>query len=1007
MSYADLDQRSDELARVLTTAGIGPGNIVPVLLPPSALLSIALLAVLKVGAAYAALDTAWSGTRMHRITQLLPGQIAVTGDDSWADLAGRRVHITDDGVVTVDAAQRPPRIVSPDSDAAMVFFTSGSTGEPKAVLSPHRATSRLFANCTFARFDRTTVMAQTAAVPWDAFAMELWGPLLTGGTCALVTERPLTPAGLREIVVAHGVNTVFLTTSLFHLFVEEDLTTFASLRTVLVGGEKLSPTHAGSLLAAWPDLRLVNGYGPVESAVFALSHDVTGADLDGEIPLGRPVPRTKVLVLRTDSASGALCRPGQVGELCIGGDGLAIGYLSDPALTAEKFVTVAVNGQPERLYRTGDLGQLAPDGVFHYHGRLDRQVKIRGRRIEPAGIERLAAAVPGVRRSLALASGDATANATELWLFYLRADASPTESELTAALAAALPAYSVPDHVVAVEDFPLSAHGKVDAQALLDRFAGGANGADRTVSAAGRTPRAKFQGAEEIIAAEIRALLALAAVDHSTSLFALGGSSLTAVRLCSRLAARFGQAVPVSRLMSDPTVAGLAAWLGGADRAKSEPTAPAAPGQPSGAPLTPMQQSFVLQHLRSGADLVNHCLMSWTITGPLDPGLLARAVADVHGRHGYLSACYGLDDEMLAVDSAAPAEFTRLDASDAETAVRLLDRRLRVPLDLKRGLTWRAVLVRDHGSDGWLFGVAVHHAAFDGWSEHVLARDLSVAYAAADQADAARRDARAATAVPSASDTYRMLEELRQAVDLEAQRSYWTRTLAGMPPITWPVPPDPDDNEQRSAEYPLTDNDMVGIARLARRRGVTLLTLLVEGMSEAIYAYTGQDDFGVGVPASSRCAQALQRPIGCLIDTVCVRLRRTGPRSAGPDQPAGIPGLASAVTGALANSDLPFADVVQALRPPRSPRHPLYQVIAAVQDSPAPLLSLIRCRTEIRSRPEIAWPNAEFVIELLASPGRPFRLVATRDPAALDLKTFTSIADGVADWLRLAVAASR
>src|SRR6185437_6297066 len=685
VSYADADRRSDELASVFTGAGIGPGAIVPVLLPPSALLPIVLLAVLKTGAAYAALDTAWSGGRMRRISELLPGQVAVVGDNAGQDFPGHRVHVTDDGLATPDVTSHPPRIVAADGEAAMVFFTSGSTGEPKAVLSPHRATSRLFTGCTFARFDHTTVMAQIAAVPWDAFALELWGPLVTGGTCALVTERPLTPDGLREVIVTRGVNTVFLTTSLFHLIVEEDLTAFAGLRTLVVGGEKLSTAHAGRLLAAWPDLRLVNGYGPVESAVFALSHDVTTADLAGEIPLGRPVPRTRVRLMRTDTDFGAPCPPGEVGEICISGDGLAIGYLSDAALTAEKFVTATVDGQAVRLYRTGDLGRLGPDGIVHYHGRLDRQVKIRGRRIEPAGVERLAAAVPGVTRSMVTPRRDSTGNASELWLFYLRSGISPSESELTAALTAALPAYSVPDRIVLVEGFPLTATGKVDAAALLARFAGTADSADGTAPAAGGGRAVAEQSTAGIIAAEVRALLGLAAVSHSASLFSLGGTSLTAVRLCSRLSARFGRAVPVSRLMSDPTIAGLATWLDQVDPRPAPAAAPASHEQPSGATLTPMQQSFVLQHMRSRADVVNHCLVNWAITGPLDVGRLAGAVTRVHRAHGYLSARYVVNDEFMAADSAAPAEFTRLDAGDQDGAARLLEQVLKVPFDLTRG----------------------------------------------------------------------------------------------------------------------------------------------------------------------------------------------------------------------------------------------------------------------------------------------------------------------------------
>src|SRR5579875_4160682 len=734
VSYAELDRRSDETAEILAAAGVGPGNIVPVLLPPSVLLPVVLLAVLKTGAAYAALDTSWSGPRMQRIAGLLPGQVAVPGAAIEA-FAGQRIQAGDDGSAAVSVTGPPPRIIAADRAAAMVFFTSGSTGEPKAVLSPHRAMSRLFAGCTFATFDQHTVMAQLAAVPWDAFGLELWGPLLTGGTCALVTERPLPPPGFREVIEVHGVTTVFLTTSLFHLMAEEDLTVFAGLRTLIVGGEKLSAPHAGRVLAAWPDLRLVNGYGPVESTVFALSHDVAEADLTGEIPLGRPVPRTGVLIMRRDGEFGVPCRPGEVGELCVTGDGLAIGYLSDPGLTAEKFVTVTVDGAPLRLYRTGDLGRADLAGVVHYHGRGDRQVKIRGRRIEPAGVERVAGAVPGVRRSLAVARRDTTGNVAGLWLFYLTSGGSPDEAEMTAALHDALPAYSVPDRVIAVDSFPLSANGKVDTGALLERYADPVAAAEPAPD-----PAPPPESPAGVVAAEIRGLLGLATVDPSASLFALGGTSLTAVRLCGRLAARFGRAVPVSRLMADPTVAGLGAWLAAKGTLAAESTTASTAGTTpeeadglAGAPLTTMQQSFVLQNLRPGHDLVNHCLLSWTISGRLDPARLAGAVSATHARHGYLRAMVAIDDELRAVDSLEPAEFTQFTAPGPDEANRLLLERLSAPLEVQRGLVWRAVLVRDCGSGNWLFGVAVHHAVFDGWSEHVLARELSLAYAAAEQ----------------------------------------------------------------------------------------------------------------------------------------------------------------------------------------------------------------------------------------------------------------------------------
>ncbi len=985
MTYGELDRRSDELAAVLAAAGVAPGTVVPVLLPPSTVLVTVVLAVLKCGAAYAALDAGWPAERLRRIAGTLAGQIAVTGHDTGEVFAGRRVLIDEDGSATLEVTAPPPAIVDEDGTAAMVFFTSGSTGEPKAVLSPHRATARLFTGPTFARYDETTVVAQIAAVPWDGFALEVWGPLMTGGVCALVTERPLTPAGLRETIARHGVNTVFLTSSLFHLIVEEDMGAFAGLRTLMVGGEKLSASHAGRLLAAWPQLRLINGYGPVESAVFVLTHDVRPADIGAEIPLGLPVPRTRVLLMGQGERSAEQCAMGEIGEVCVAGDGLAVGYLGDPGLTARKFTTVTIDGRPVRLYRTGDLGRLGPDGVMHFHGRLDRQVKVRGHRLEPAGIERVAEGVPGVRRSVVAARRDDNGNAVELLLFYLPGDDGPAEAELAAALRTALPAYSMPDRVIAVERIPLSANGKADTAALLAPYA--QDPAEPAPVAVGAG-----EGTEDVVAAEIGALLGVTGIDRTASVFALGGSSLTAVRLCARLSSRFGRGIPVSQLMRTPSAAGLAGWLDARGTARGATVEPVA-DPPGGAPLTAMQHSFVLQHLRSGNDLTNHCLLSWTITGELDRDRLAAAVQDVHRRHGYLRARYEADDEVLAVASDAPARFTPLTADDPVDAERLLDEHLLEPFDLAEGLVWRSVLV-GHAPGEWLFGVAVHHAAFDGWSQHLLAREISLAYAA--RTDAGHPEPPGGQ-VPTPAATHRLLAELDESADLAAQRAYWASTLAGIPAMTWPqAASGPHEQGPRRVEYPLDPRMLARVTEAARRRGVGLLTLLLDAVSQAVAARLGQEDFGVGVPVSRRSTEALQRPIGCLIDTMCVRLRRTA------DPLAAASGTAEAVNAALANADLSFAEVVRAARPPRGRRHPLYQVIAAVQDSPVPLLELAGCDTRIREQDGVPWPQAELLVELFALPGEPARLRVGRDPSVVDFPTLARLASDIHDALPMA-----
>jgi len=933
-TYRELDSLSDRLAASFGAVGIGPGTVVPVLLKPSSRLVMVLLAILKRGAAYAALDPTWPADRLRGIAALLAGQIAVTDSEHFE----QRVVVEGFEVVSSRVTARPPVITG--GDAAMVFFTSGSTGEPKAVLSPHRGTTRLFAPCTFATFDRTTVMSQSAAVPWDAFALELWGVLLTGGTSVLVDERPLTPAGLRQVIARHGVNTVFLTTSLCHLVVEEDPGAFAGLRTVMAGGEKLSPWHAGKLLAAHPDVRLVNGYGPVESTVFVLTHAVCPSDAAAEIPLGRPVTRTEVVVLQGDRR----CGPDEVGELCVAGDGLAMGYLGDPGLTAAKFVVVDLDGVPTRLYRTGDLGSVDAGGLFRFHGRQDRQVKVRGHRLEPAGIEHVVSGLPGVRRCVVAPVRDDTGACTALALFHTGGG-----PDLADRLREVLPAYSMPDHVLAVDSFPLSGNGKTDTTALLALLP---TLVESVESSAGND--------EDVVAAEFGALLGLAEVDREESFFALGGTSLTAVRLCTRLGTRFGRSIPVSRLMRTPTVTAVAEWLA----TSVVPTAQEAPD----APLTSMQHSFLVQHQMSGADPENHCLLAWTISGDLDVDALARAVRDVHGRHGYLHARFEADDEALAVASSAPAEFVKQAATGPQDAAAVLDSQLRKPFRLEDGPPWRAVLVRF--GDHWLFGVAVHHIAFDGWSQHVLADDLSAAYAG-----------RALAPVPTPAATERTLRDLAAAADLPAQREYWTRTLDGVPPLALPAG---SDDGPRTVSAPLSAKVLADLDRRARSLGTGRLSVLLAAVGSALVEHTGQTDFGVGVAVTRRATESLERPVGCLVDTVCVRLRSTD-----------LSETATAVHEALANADVPFAEVARLAGGRRTGRHPLYQAIVAVQDSPVPVLRLGGCRVDRHDAHDLAWPMAELLVELYAAPGVPAVVRVSRDPARVAEATVRAVLDGV------------
>ncbi|MFG2130762.1 amino acid adenylation domain-containing protein [Streptomyces sp. NPDC048751] len=470
LDYATLDATADDWARLLAASGAGPGTLIPVLLPRSARLYVALLAVLKCGAGYAALDPRWPRERIDGVLEQLDAPVLVT--DGEEPLWGQPLW-------------RPPADLTPRSDPgdeddeefgayegpadapAAVFFTSGTSGTPKGVVSPHAATTRLFTPDGPLAFGPGTVMLQAAPAAWDAFSLELWGMLTTGGTCVTAREDYLLPDTLRHLIDAHGVNTAWLTASLFNLFTEIDPDCFQGLRRLCIGGEKLSTTHVGEFLGRHPGIRLLNGYGPVESCVFATVHPITARDCEGRygVPIGREVPGTEVHVLDDD---GRTCPPGVVGELCVSGAGLARGYLGDPALTAARFPEGVSGGPGVRLYRTGDRGLRDTDGVLHFTGRTDRQVKIRGYRIEPEEIEAHATGLPGITHCVAVPVPGELGNYDRLALFYTSADDDTEDpSVLRRSLGRLLPAHAVPDVVRRVDRLPVTANGKVDRAELL------------------------------------------------------------------------------------------------------------------------------------------------------------------------------------------------------------------------------------------------------------------------------------------------------------------------------------------------------------------------------------------------------------------------------------------------------------------------------------------------------------------------------------------------------------
>ncbi len=556
LGYDELDERANRLAQALVADGIGRGAFVGVSRARAADVAIAWLAVLKAGAAYVPIDPDLPDERVAfmladaRITHVIaddvvadrlarPGLTVLRPDGDAARLAALPPHAPDDHA-TAD-------------DPAYAIYTSGSTGLPKGVVVPHRAVLRLVCGSDYVRLAPGDVVAQMANPAFDASTFEFWGPLLNGARIAPVAKTTaLAPRALASALALERVTTLFITTALFNAVARESPGAFRGVREVLFGGEAVEPRWAREVLRAGPPGRLLHVYGPTESTTFATWHDVREVASDAAtIPIGRPIANTEAFVLRADGEPAA---PGEPGELWLGGPGLAIGYLGSPALTAERFVERTIAPLPaRRLYRTGDRVRLRVDGAIEYLGRADRQVKVRGHRIELEEVESALVRLPQVREAVVVLRGE-TSETRQVVAYLVPANpAAPPPPNLVRELRRVLPEYMLPGAIVWLPALPLNASGKVDRRALPAPAS--AARPDKGVQVG---PRDMFEGIVLRIWEDVLGTTGLGVYDR---FFEIGGHSLLAARLVDEIERQTGCAVPLTAMFADDTVEGLAKAL--------------------------------------------------------------------------------------------------------------------------------------------------------------------------------------------------------------------------------------------------------------------------------------------------------------------------------------------------------------------------------------------------------------------------------------------------------------
>ncbi len=926
LTYRELDARANRLAHHLVRRGVAPEARVGVLLERSAELVVCLLAVLKAGGCYVPLDPEYPPERLR----LMLADSGVRVLLSRGGLAGR-VEAGGVDVVHLDqlsdapapeSAPEPldaPRGGATAENLAYIVYTSGSTGRPKGIMVGHRQVVQLVVETDYVQLRPGDRVAQASNAAFDALTFEVWGALLNGATLVGLSREVLlaTPV-LRRVLREERITTLFLTTALLNQLSHEEPDIFSSLREVLFGGQAVDAGSVRRLLRAGKPRRLLHMYGPTETTTFCLYEPVEHVAEDAlTVPLGHATGNQRIYLL---DAALDLVPPGVPGEACVGGAGVARGYLDRPGLTAERFVPDPFSAEPgARMYRTGDRLRWRGERKLEFVGRLDEQVKIRGFRIEPGEVESALSAHAAVREAWVGVREDSPGE--KRLVAYV---AGEVEAEAVRAyLQGSLPEYMVPSAVVVLERLPLTPNGKVDRRALP---------APDYAAAAGRyvAPRTPV---EEVLAGIWAEVLRIERVGVHDHFFELGGHSLLAVQVISRVRQALAVEAELGQVFTRPVLQDFARGLETAARTELPPVEPVPRGDRL--PLSFAQQRLWFLEQLGNLGSTYHVPTRLRLRGALDRVALARALDGIVARHEALRTTFaevdGAPEQRIAPAEAGfhLVEHDLAGRPDAELQ-RVMAEEAGAPFDLRRGPLVRGRLVRLADDDHVLL-LTLHHIVSDGWSMGVLFEELSALYAAHREG----RDAQLAALPVQYADYAAWQRRWVEGDVLREQAEYWTRTLAGAPRLL-ELPTDrprPAETDHAGALFHLyLDAELTaGLKALSRRHGTTLYMTLLAGWAAVLGRLSGQDDVVIGTPTAGRGRREIEGLIGFFINTLAVRVDLSG----APTVAELLGRVRERTLGAQHNQDIPFEQVVERVSAARSLSHtPLFQVMFTWQNAP-------------------------------------------------------------------------
>ena len=931
-SYADLEARSNQIARALRARGVRRGTLVGLCLERTEDMVASLLAVLKAGGAYLPLDPSFPSERLAFMVED-SGMALVVSQSNLADRHGapqERTFALDaaDAVLQAESAAPLPRdqdSATPE-DPAYVLYTSGSTGKPKGVRIPHRAAINFLVSMQdspgLGPDDR---LVAVTTLSFDISLLELLLPLTVGAQIILASrDQALEGTALRELVESTSATVMQATPATWRILIETGWRGTKSFKA-LCGGEALTLDLAEALLVRTGELW--NMYGPTETTVWSACWQVR--DPGAGISIGRPIANTSVWVLDSNLEP---CPVGVPGELYIGGDGLALGYLNRPELTRERFVEVALDqGHPTLLYKTGDLGRWRSDGLLVCLGRTDSQVKVRGYRIELGEIEAAIASHPGIRQVVVLARED---RASDVRLVaYVVAGEAPrfTDAELRTFLRKTLPDYMVPQHFMLLDAIPTLPNGKVDRKRLP---APSAESEPDTASMV--EPSTEL---ERLVAGAFARLLNVSKVSVHDSFFERGGHSLLAAQLIAQLNRELQLSIPMRAVFEAPTAAGLTRVIEQARQSNdsAQPSGILRRADQSRAPLSLMQQRvWFLEQLHPGNVMFN-TPSTHRLLGDMDTAAFQRAFNEMVRRQSSLRTTIRLQDgepvqvvrPELFTQLLPPEDLTFLPPESRDEHLRKRVRELTLePFDFAEGPLFRARLFV-LGPDDHAIVFVVHHIVWDGWSFDLFYEEMSTLYEAFRNG----RSSPLPELPVSYGDFAVWQRDWLQGETLRTQIDYWKEHLAGhRDPLELPSdrPRPPEMSGMGLTEWVQVSRERTDALRaLGLEAGATLFMTLLSAFYVFLWQTTRQTDLVLGTPVRGRSQVEVEKIMGFFVNALALR-QRVDPEQSFLDF---LRAVRKNIVAGFGCPDVPFEHLVRELKLPRDEsRFPIYQAFFSFQD---------------------------------------------------------------------------